>query len=768
MNQETIEAFARALSTFFYSHAELTNESKIPPLKSINLKSRPLTRRALAFSCDAELAVAADDSVHVFLPEFPSPEDPASLSSKPGANVDNNAAANPTLANAALAAAKEAQDGKKLRREQYYTYMIRIPTSRKPDPRMNASLFAAQGVPMQSHENENAEDAYSSFEGVGSSTVTGFGASLNQLIALEWSPAGVGRNLRPVLGLMLTNGALLVVGERVGGEDVDLGTRMRNFRDWRILWGVGANLPLPDAEAEDGEHLPHDKIRSFAWAKKIENGRSLLAYANDEEEIVLLSVQYYLPNDAGDGAEASSYVWNVQEVARFDGAGPHPPQKVTDLDYVPYKSVFSLRWSPWLLTEDTRTAVITYCARSYVGSRRVTIPRNWARGTSLEINLDETDVVGICVNLLTGAFVEYEDAVWDQDGSKVCRGVIATPFKALPFQVALNAPERESDEGHDTSVCGTTYPTDTTSTDSTNPITSLVIHAPDMTKRTKAPSYSLVRLSATSLNNNWFQQNAANTVLDELPKWAETISSTVKLSVPVSMLGRGGGAIAADDAESAASDDDDSDDDDDFDLPEDAGEQINPYRVRIMGMTESPAGAVSAVLVSQHSTQRPEKSVKTRVLFGGKELLAPTSGDAMDVDGAKSGRSERSPFWDRLSTEAKMWDWMYGAGADVPGTLGSEVELSVDNSTKERFAEVRKEQRCVFCETELEHQGRESVCRMGHTFAICAATGLSILAPGISRACGVCGRRCLVAWKVLEIARKHFGPDAKLEPSEEY
>nr|XP_036581278.1 uncharacterized protein CTRU02_08793 [Colletotrichum truncatum]KAF6789546.1 hypothetical protein CTRU02_08793 [Colletotrichum truncatum] len=747
---------------------------KIPPLKTLTLKSRPLTSHALAFSCDAELAVAADDSVHVFLPEFPSAEEPSAPTPAPAAD-DNALAAESGPASVLAAAAAAAKNGEKISRQQYYTYILRIPTSRKPDPRMNAALFAAQGITVPSYDDDWAasggDDPASAFEGVGSGTVTGYGASLNQVVAVEWSPSGVGRNLRAVLAVMLTNGALIVIGEGDGGGAIDLGARMRNFRDWRILWGIGANIPLPDANSDDGAYLPKDKIRSFAWARRIETGRAMLAYSTDEEEVVVLSIQYYLPSGKDDSSDAGSYVWEVEEVARFDGRGPHPTPGIMDPDYVPYTSAFSVKWSPWLLTESTRTAIISYCARNYVGFRRITIPRDWNRGEGLEVCLEETDLTGFCAHLASDAFVEWEDAVWDRDEAKVCRGVIASPFKALPFQVALNAPQGTAKEGHDTSVCGTTYPKDTTSLDATNPISGkflvyFSIFSPDMSKPTKAPSYSLVRLSATATNDNWFQQNAAEASSDALPKWAETISSTVKLSVPVAMLGRGGTA-AVGDAESVASDSSDSDDDD-FDLPEDAGEQIHPYRVRLWGLTVSPAGGVSAVLMSQHSTQQPEKSIKTRVMFGGQVMAsAPSSADQMDVDG-DDRRRERPPFWDHLSTEAKMWDWMYGAGPAVPGTLVSDGDASVrDVSLKENLQEVKVKQRCVFCQTSLRELGKESICEMGHIFATCAATGLAILAPGISRACAVCGLRCLVAKEVVKIAQEHLGPDAKIDASEQ-
>ncbi|KAK1988440.1 hypothetical protein LZ30DRAFT_578098 [Colletotrichum cereale] len=792
---DDIETLAKALSANLSACDEPLTRIlgfQIPPLKTLTLKSRPLASHALAFSCDAELAVAADDSVHVFLPEFPTPEEPSSTTTNPSAANDHDAQdaaeKDPAGVAAAAAAVVDAQGGGKTSRQQFYTYILRIPASRKPDPRMNAALFAAQGLDAPTYDDDYAtsaggggggtavDDSSSAFEGVGSGTVTGYGASLNQVVAIEWSPAGLGRNLRAALAVVLTSGALLVFGEGGGGGGgaVDLGARMRNFRDWRILWGVGANLPLPDAGSEDSAYLPKDKVRSFSWARYLGPGQALMAYATDQEEVVVLSVQYYLPNRLDDESDAGSHIWDVEEIARFDARGPHPSTNTMDPDYIPYTSAFSLKWSPWLHSDGARTAVLAYCARNYVGFRRITIPSDWARGAGVEVAVEEADLTGICTNLLSDAFVEWEEAVWDRDGAKVCRGVIASPFKALPFQVALNGPEGTAKGPHATSVCNTTFPDDTTSLDATNPITGLMIHPPNMSEQSRAPAYSLVRLSATATNDNWFQQSAdgpSSSAVEALPQWAATISSTVKLSVPVAMLGRGAGPAAGDGESVASGDDDDSDDDDDFDLPEDAGEQIHPHRVRMWGMAMSPAGGMSAVLVSQHSTQKPEKTVKTKVMFGGRSgaVASPPASDEMDVDADESADKARDwGFWARQSTEAKMWDWMYAGGPAVPGTMGfGEGAGAEDASMRKRFEEVKQRQRCVFCQTPLEDEGKESICEQGHIFATCASTGLAILAPGISRACAVCGLRCLVAKEVVKIAQEHLGPDAKVEASEE-
>lgn len=45
--------------------------AKIPALRTISLQTAPFHKGSVAFSSDCELAVAADDSVHIFAPGFP-------------------------------------------------------------------------------------------------------------------------------------------------------------------------------------------------------------------------------------------------------------------------------------------------------------------------------------------------------------------------------------------------------------------------------------------------------------------------------------------------------------------------------------------------------------------------------------------------------------------------------------------------------------------------------------------------------------------------
>lgn len=46
-------------------------QEKIPPLESMTIKGRPAAKKAITLSCDCELAVVHEDSIHVYLPQYP-------------------------------------------------------------------------------------------------------------------------------------------------------------------------------------------------------------------------------------------------------------------------------------------------------------------------------------------------------------------------------------------------------------------------------------------------------------------------------------------------------------------------------------------------------------------------------------------------------------------------------------------------------------------------------------------------------------------------
>lgn len=301
----------------------------------------------------------------------------------------------------------------------------------RPDPLINGQLCAAAGVRIAAPRI--GEDT--SFKGVGNGLVTGLGASVNQLIRLEWSPSGVGCNLRPVLTALSSNGCVVALGEHIDRQSTMIsGMRTRGFKSWKVLWGLGASLPLPDADLEDGYRNVDERIKSFSWAKEILNGRALLAYMNDSEEVVIMAVQFLSRARSLRTPSEEESVWDIREMARFDGRGRHTKEDVranwfflapstaylikqqqatdiTDPDFVPSGSAFALKWSPWHVRGGVKTAMLAYLAKNHVGFRRVTIQGGWMNGELPDMRVEECDTTSICMPLATDAFVDFENEV---------------------------------------------------------------------------------------------------------------------------------------------------------------------------------------------------------------------------------------------------------------------------------------------------------------------------------------------------------------------
>lgn len=262
-----------------------SSRDHILPLQPLNLRAVPLTTHNLAWSPDAELAVASDDCVYLYLPEFPT-EGTSSLPTAP-ADIDT--------------------------RRQYCENALRFPVAELRVPELNRPLF--------SEVRQEFPDFEPSF-GAGQSVVANIGSSLNHVVAVEWSPGGLGRMKRSVLGVLTGCGALTIycegISSGVGGVKVK-GRTIRTIASWVVPWGVGGNLLLPRAKGHDS---PYSKeyITSFSWARDLDRNGTLLAYMNDEDEIVILSVQ---AKHAQSGDENDSGHWRVEEVARFAGDGPH-------------------------------------------------------------------------------------------------------------------------------------------------------------------------------------------------------------------------------------------------------------------------------------------------------------------------------------------------------------------------------------------------------------------------------------------------------------
>ncbi|KAI0866669.1 hypothetical protein F4860DRAFT_499961 [Xylaria cubensis] len=712
------------------------------PLESLNLAILSKTTHNITWSPDSELAIGCDDCVLVYVPDFSRSSVPAN-----GGRYD----AGP---------------------RQYDEAALRFPIAPLKSPDLNRHLFDQAGQEFA---------GYANFTGAGFGIITGHGSTLNNTVALGWSPCSLGRMNRAVLAVLTAAGILTVycqgASEAVGAS---VGRNARSLRPWVPAWHVGAGFLVPTIDG----YPPIGKrecIAAFSWARDTHAGVAILSYLNDEHEIVLLLVRAIHQAKAPPGHPG---IWTVREVARFMAEGPHPTAAdPTDPDYAYCSSSFALSWSPWLKRGSSRTSILSYVAHNHIGFRQVTLddPEEEHEHELPSIHVARADTSGVCLHLSTDAFVVWEDKIWTVPGTNICRGVIASPMKVQAFELPFDyiSPIAK----HPTEECGTTYPSEEDMLHMENPITGLIIHPPSYSNSTATPSYTLVRLSATHDNPAWHQTNLA---LPPIPdpeddenetddpanlQWATDISRIIEHQLPRALAHRQGGNGEKSRGgntgfESDADDDDEESDeledysDSDFDSEDDNNssskaafpgifrgvdteDQVHLYRVRIWGLTASPGGGTSAVLVSLHSNLELERDtfagLNCRVLFG--TVPRVDLGDYV------------APGAELLSTEARAWEWMYGAGPPVPGYSALAVPNRNESSfaLRDHFKLIARSMQCVFCDCPLESENNSSWCDNGHFFENCANTGVPIVAPNVSRTCGVCGLKSLKSEELLNL-----------------
>ena len=252
-------------------------------LEPISLSTLALTTHNIAWSPDAELALGCEDSVYIFLPEFMS------------SHADSAQARYEDL-------------------RQFNDVTLRFPAMEPRRPELNRPLFELAGQEFRAFEGDPTRT---------SAPITGMGGSLNHVVSLEWSPCGLGRMQRSILAVLTSSGTITVYCEGApsgAGSFKVRGRNTRTLRSWVAPWAVGGPLFVPLAggtRAVDRE----EHITAFAWACDLDAaGGALLAYADDESEVVILSVQarHKAVADPGDPGE-----WRVEEVARFLADGPH-------------------------------------------------------------------------------------------------------------------------------------------------------------------------------------------------------------------------------------------------------------------------------------------------------------------------------------------------------------------------------------------------------------------------------------------------------------
>jgi hypothetical protein len=341
------------------------NKQKYLPLREITVNSRPLVKRAIQFSCDGDLAVTADDSVHVFVPEFP---DLSRRRERLKARINGQQfSADDTSSDE-----EEDENGgprnynHQALRAQYSEGSKHMPVSFPPlDPRVNRELFMAQDIRFpyegaadadvvdadSNDDSAGSDGAYDSEDeddqgtglgsnrpyGAGYGPITGVGSSMNHVVGIGWSPSGLGVNRRPILAVLTGSGTLTMFGD--GSEFANILPRAnegmlqrRELNSWVVLWGVGERLIVPGQQTDISEYL-----RGFAWAREVAPGQALLATINDLNEVAIVSVQCaFVTDDTNSRGDFSfqtepreNVVWLVREIARFKAEGPHKTTNVS-------------------------------------------------------------------------------------------------------------------------------------------------------------------------------------------------------------------------------------------------------------------------------------------------------------------------------------------------------------------------------------------------------------------------------------------------------
>ncbi|KAI6783437.1 uncharacterized protein J7T54_004464 [Emericellopsis cladophorae] len=259
----------------------------------------------LAWSCDAELAVATDDTVHIFLPEYNNQSDESEIAI-----------------------------------QSQFTLSISASNCFMPLTGVNNQLCAQAGVTLPPTNLTLKQDGIT--PGFSKSAVTGRG-TVSQVVRVEWSPNGLGANLRPILMVLTTSGELLALGEQDDPATSGVASfQTRNTKMWKILWGIGAGMPIPAEDHEGAYRTMDERIVGFSWAKEAAPGQALLAYETDQDEIVVMSIQHVTRPGGG-------HVWQVREAARFDGDGPHG----TELPlYMAVRSSVTAKNQDWYETND--------------------------------------------------------------------------------------------------------------------------------------------------------------------------------------------------------------------------------------------------------------------------------------------------------------------------------------------------------------------------------------------------------------------------------
>lgn len=275
------------------------------PLEPLELPALPLNTHNISWSPDLELAVGTDDSIYIYLPQF-------STSASPESHDKTGHGA----------------------KHQYNEVALRFPATETRSPAINKALFDVVGQDFPDDEEEVSTQVYA-----GQGPISRTGATLNHVVALSWSPCGLGRMKRSVLAVLNGSGTITIYCESSLPSNAPSlairGRKARTLRPLLVPWSVGNGRHVPVTAAVDARaptqagQYDHEYITAMSWARQLyaPGDGALLAYLNDVDEMVLLAVQ------AEHGATTSgldpSGKWRVEEVARFFAGGPHPVVEVS-------------------------------------------------------------------------------------------------------------------------------------------------------------------------------------------------------------------------------------------------------------------------------------------------------------------------------------------------------------------------------------------------------------------------------------------------------
>ena len=249
--------------------------------------------------------------------------------------------------------------------------------------------------------------------------------SNGSISSLKWSPPGLGRYGRSVLGLLSSNLILSIWASNLDRTDND---------DWRRVLIVNHALEkhFQSSEGDDGHNSIQSeellrlrrRIRAFAWSHSrstegndlddnvdstFEQHReqAIIATANDNAEIILLKV-YPPPNIVGQ----SDQRWDAKVLEYFEVKKPPTERTLSSIQRILHTSVSQISFSPWLLSQDG--SLICWIAYNFCGIirlRLLTLNTNNDRQTTLAVAQEVIINHSSFVEPFTAEFITWDAEV---------------------------------------------------------------------------------------------------------------------------------------------------------------------------------------------------------------------------------------------------------------------------------------------------------------------------------------------------------------------